>query len=315
MLVALAVRTVPSAVTISTERSASQLRPYARCRCAHAAAEGQPGDAGLGDLAAGHDQTVPLGGGVDVGPAGAGPDAGGAARRVDGHRGHRRQVDHQAVVADGAPGDLVPAAPDAHRRPVGPGRPRGRRRRRRGSCTGRSPRDAGRSARSTPGGPRRSGASAGSMTSPVRVGAQVGDEGVVAGGDGRGHGGPPGLRWVARRDERCSDRLARPLHRADSTACSSREWCAWPVRRSALSRPRRRARAVAAGRRRRAGRRARPQAPRRAGAAGTGRGPHGHRRPGGRRPLARRPAGVRARDACTATSPGCGPTWGPRRPV
>ena len=138
----------------------------ARCRTTHAAAEGEPGDrrSRRPRRRASPARTAGWPGRRRPSVRRPGPD--GARDRVDVHGRHRRQVDHQAVVADRAPGDLVPAAADAHRWPVRAGHPRRRRRRRRCSRSGRSRRGAGRSARSTPGGPRRSGGSARSMTSP-----------------------------------------------------------------------------------------------------------------------------------------------------
>ena len=85
---------------------------------AQPAAEGQPGHARDRDLAAGGGKPVRLGGPVDLPPGGAGLDTGGAGGGVDLHAAHRRQVDHQAVVADGAAGHLVAAAPDAEDRSV-----------------------------------------------------------------------------------------------------------------------------------------------------------------------------------------------------
>ena len=152
---------------------------------AHAAAEGEPGDAGLGDLAAGHHQTVPLGGGVDVGPPGARADPGGARPGIDGHGRHVRQVDDQAVLAHRAPGDLVAAAPDAHGWSVGAGHGDG------GHDVG-SGRAAGDHDRASvdESVPHPAGllvAVVGAVDDVAgQGGAQVGDEGLVVDGDGHG---------------------------------------------------------------------------------------------------------------------------------
>ena len=99
----------------------------------------------------------------------AGLGAGGARHRVDVHGLHRREVDHQTGVTDGAAGDLVPAAADADRSGDAAGPPAQPRRRQRCPRSGRSPRGGGRSARSTPGGPRRSRRCRRSITSPCML--------------------------------------------------------------------------------------------------------------------------------------------------
>jgi uncharacterized OsmC-like protein len=77
---------------------------------AEPAAECQPADAGGRDRAAGRRETVQRGRAVEVGPERAAVRAGGLRRRVDVDASHRRQVDHQRVVLDGAAGDVVAAA-------------------------------------------------------------------------------------------------------------------------------------------------------------------------------------------------------------
>src|SRR5690606_6192918 len=77
---------------------------------AHAAAEGEPADAGVGDVAGGGGQAVRLGGAVERAEQGAALDAGAAAERVHPYAAHQGQVDHEAVVGDGEAGGVVPAA-------------------------------------------------------------------------------------------------------------------------------------------------------------------------------------------------------------
>jgi len=79
---------------------------------ADATAKGEPGDASVADEAPGHRQPVGLGGGVELGPGRAAP-----ARRtlhvgVDMDGLHRREVDHQAAVAERVAGVVVATAPD-----------------------------------------------------------------------------------------------------------------------------------------------------------------------------------------------------------
>src|SRR5205823_6639627 len=78
------------------------------------AAEGEAGDAGARDLAAGRGQAMDGGGGVELGPGHARLGPHGSGRRVDLDGAHRRQVDHQAALGDGLAGDVVAAAPDRH---------------------------------------------------------------------------------------------------------------------------------------------------------------------------------------------------------
>ena len=81
----------------------------------------------VGDDAAGGRQAERLRLAVELAPGDAALGARRPPRRVDAHALHRRQVDHQAAVADGVAGDVVAAAAD--RRPAGRARGRSRRRR------------------------------------------------------------------------------------------------------------------------------------------------------------------------------------------
>ena len=80
---------------------------------ADAAAERQARDPGAADNPARRREAVHLGLAIELFPQGAtlGPD--GAAPRVDVDPLHRRQVDQQAAIESGVPGDVVAAA--AHR--------------------------------------------------------------------------------------------------------------------------------------------------------------------------------------------------------
>ena len=82
---------------------------------AGAAAEGQAGDAGGRDDAERHGQAEGVGGMVDVARRAARLDPHGAARRVDAHALHQRQVDDQAVVAAAEARAVVAAAADRDR--------------------------------------------------------------------------------------------------------------------------------------------------------------------------------------------------------
>ena len=85
---------------------------------AEAAAEGQAGHADLGDEAERGGQAVGLGGPVDVAQPAARPDLGQPGLGVDRDRAHAGQVDGQAAVGDGRPGDVVAAALDAEQHAV-----------------------------------------------------------------------------------------------------------------------------------------------------------------------------------------------------
>ena len=80
---------------------------------AHAAVEGQAGDAGLGHLPGRYGQAVELGLVVDVGERRAALHPGRLVGRIDVYAAHARQVDDDPAVARAVPGDAV--APTAYR--------------------------------------------------------------------------------------------------------------------------------------------------------------------------------------------------------
>ena len=77
------------------------------------AGEREAGDTRLRDHPAGNREAEGLRLAVDVGPRTATLRPDGAPLRIDPDAAHEREVDHDAVVADCRPGDVVPAA--AHR--------------------------------------------------------------------------------------------------------------------------------------------------------------------------------------------------------
>ena len=79
---------------------------------ADAAAEGEPGDAGVADDAAGGRQAVGLCLVVDVAPQSTALHPGGATGGVDPHGPHRREVDDDPAVAHRGAGHVVAPAPD-----------------------------------------------------------------------------------------------------------------------------------------------------------------------------------------------------------
>jgi hypothetical protein len=79
----------------------------------HPAAEREAADAGVGDVAGGGGQPVPLGLGVERAEQRPALHRRAPAGRVDADRGHRGEVDHQAVVGDPEADHAVPAAPHA----------------------------------------------------------------------------------------------------------------------------------------------------------------------------------------------------------
>ena len=87
----------------------------ARAQPADPARQGEAGDAGVGDQAAGGGEAERLGVAVDVAPGGAALDPGAAPFGVDPHGAHQRQVEHQPAVAHGVARDIVAAATDGHR--------------------------------------------------------------------------------------------------------------------------------------------------------------------------------------------------------
>ena len=79
------------------------------------AVQRQPGDAGRRDDAGRYREPEQLGLAVTVAPGRAALHADGLRRRVDGHSAHLREVDDDAAVVDGVPGDVVPAGLDRER--------------------------------------------------------------------------------------------------------------------------------------------------------------------------------------------------------
>ena len=82
---------------------------------AGAAAQCATAHADRGHIGAGHGQARLLGDLVHDSPGRAAGHGGHAPGRVDPHRDHRGQVEHQGPVRDGIAGVVVPAAADAHR--------------------------------------------------------------------------------------------------------------------------------------------------------------------------------------------------------
>src|SRR4029077_15363339 len=71
-------------------------------------------DAGRADHAAGRDQAVLLGGGVEVEPGGAAAGASDASVGIDLDVPHPGQVDDQAIVDRAVPGGVVGSSPHRH---------------------------------------------------------------------------------------------------------------------------------------------------------------------------------------------------------
>ena len=80
---------------------------------AHPAAEGQPADAGVGDVARGRGEPVRLGGAVERAQQRAAGDPRAARGGVDADLAERGEVEHQAVLGHREPEDPVTAAADA----------------------------------------------------------------------------------------------------------------------------------------------------------------------------------------------------------
>ena len=95
--------------------------PVAPALVRDAAAEREAGDARLRHDAAGRREAERGGDAVDVGPRGAALHVHRAAGRVEPDAAHRGQVDHQAVVDERGARDVVAAAADGERQPVGRG--------------------------------------------------------------------------------------------------------------------------------------------------------------------------------------------------
>jgi len=91
--------------------------PFA-AQIAHAAAQRQPADAGVGDVASGRDEVEDLGLPVDVGKPRTALDVDCHGVAVDPDGAHLPQIDDDATVADGAAADVVAAAAHADQESV-----------------------------------------------------------------------------------------------------------------------------------------------------------------------------------------------------
>jgi hypothetical protein len=87
---------------------------------AHAAAQGEAADPGVGDVAGRGGQPVGLGGPVQVAQQRAATHPGATPVRVDPDRPHRRQVQHQPAVGHRDAQDAVAAAPHPQLQPQRP---------------------------------------------------------------------------------------------------------------------------------------------------------------------------------------------------
>ena len=101
---------LPSAVTTSASSEVVDGEPVLAHEEADAAAEREPGDAGVADDAARGGQTVRLRLVVDVAPQGTALHAGRALDGIDRDGAHRREVDHDSVVAHRGAGHVVAPA-------------------------------------------------------------------------------------------------------------------------------------------------------------------------------------------------------------
>ena len=108
----------PSAVTSSAATQVVAGEAVLALEPAGAAAEGEPADAGGRHAPAGGGEPVGLRGAVDVGPGGPAADARDPPLGVDVDVAHAAQVEHEAVVAERAPGDRVAAGPHGDLQPV-----------------------------------------------------------------------------------------------------------------------------------------------------------------------------------------------------
>ena len=91
------------------------------CQVAPAAAEGESGDAGRGDLAPGGGQAKGLRLVVELAPGEARLSTGRAAHGIDAHTLHAREVKHQAAVAHRIARGVMAAPAHRHQELVRPG--------------------------------------------------------------------------------------------------------------------------------------------------------------------------------------------------
>jgi len=96
--------------------------PFA-AQIAHAAAQGEPGNAGIGYVARRSDQAKDLRFAIDVAEPCTALDVDGHRLAVHADRAHLAQIDDEPTVADGAAADIVAAAAHADEEAVGPGKP------------------------------------------------------------------------------------------------------------------------------------------------------------------------------------------------
>ena len=85
---------------------------------ADAAPEGQAGDAGPGDDTRGHRQAMQVRFAIDIAERRPALDPRRTPARVDENAPHPGQIDHDSVVAQRTPGDVVAAAPDGNQQVV-----------------------------------------------------------------------------------------------------------------------------------------------------------------------------------------------------
>ena len=90
----------------------SQVRPYFFDQPSDAAAEGQPGDAGLGHDAGRNRHPVDVGFAIEIAEQDARLDADASGPRVHVDALHAREVDDQPAVAERAAADVVSASAD-----------------------------------------------------------------------------------------------------------------------------------------------------------------------------------------------------------
>ena len=100
-------------------------QPVLAAQPPHAAAEREPGDAGVADQPDGHGQPVRLGRRIEVAEQGTAAHLGPPRHGIHGHLVHRAEVDHQAVVHDGRARHAVRPAAHGHLEAVGSGEPDG----------------------------------------------------------------------------------------------------------------------------------------------------------------------------------------------
>ena len=104
----------PSATTTWHDLQRVDRQAHLAHQVADPAAERQPGDAGVADVAAGHRQPEGLALPVDVGVERAALRRHRPGRRIDDGAPHAGEVEHDAVVHERVSGDAVAAAPYGH---------------------------------------------------------------------------------------------------------------------------------------------------------------------------------------------------------